>query len=394
MRVPVPIVANTVDGRQIFYRDRKRYWWWLSVLSPGVPAIAVGLFVATGGAIWTALMPLVIYYLLIPLVDWAVGEDFDNPPEEVVAQLESDNYYRALLFLSLPVFFTSFFAVAWLVGTHPLPFWVFLALTLGAGAASGSGLTVGHELGHKHPRLDRAGAKLICALTGYAHFCIEHNRGHHSEVATPEDIASARLGENVWRFALRELPGALKRGWYWEKRRLAAKGFGFWTWHNDLLQGYAITLLIATILLAAFGWIMIPFLIIHHISGWLQLTFANYVEHYGLKRDRRADGRYAPCEPRHSWNTNHIISNLMLFHLQRHSDHHANPLRPYQALRDFKDLPRLPSGYPGCFVLAAIPPLWFHIMDRKVLDWAGGRLDATNLLPTAADHYQTRFATV
>ena len=384
--------APSHSAEMTAYRDRKRYWWILSVLSPAVPAFSVLLYITTEGSTWAILGPLLMYYALIPLVDWLIGEDFDNPPEEVVEQLSSDNYYRLLLFVSIPVFFVSFFAVAWLVGTHPMPIWAYVAAALGAGAASGAGLTVAHELGHKHSRLDRAGAKLVCALTGYAHFCIEHNRGHHSEVATPEDIASARLGESVWRFALREIPGAVRRGWYWERRRLAAKGLGFWTWRNDLLQGYALASVIAACLVFLFGPIILPFLILHHLSGWLQLTFANYVEHYGLKREKRADGRYRPCEPRHSWNTNHIVSNLMLFHLQRHSDHHANPLRPYQALRDFKDLPRLPSGYPGCFVLAAIPPLWFWVMDTKVVDWAGGRLEATNLSPSAAGRYHARFA--
>ena len=105
---------------------------------------------------------------------------------------------------------------------------------------------------------------------------------------------------------------------------------------------------------------------------------ANYVEHYGLKRARRADGKYEPCRPIHSWSTNHIFSNLLLFHLQRHSDHHANPMRPYQALRDFEALPRLPSGYPGCLVLAFIPPLWFHVMNPKVMAWAEGDIDRVN----------------
>ena len=156
------------------------------------------------------------------------------------------------------------------------------------------------------------------------------------------------------------------------------KGFSFWHWQNDVLQGYAITLVIGIALIAAFGWIMLPFLMLHHVVGWLQLTGANYIEHYGLKRDLKENGRYAPCEPRHSWNTNHIVSNLMLFHLQRHSDHHANPMRPYQSLRNFEDLPRLPSGYPGCFGLAYLPPLWFKIMNPKVLDWADGDMSKVN----------------
>ena len=154
---------------------------------------------------------------------------------------------------------------------------------------------------------------------------------------------------------------------------------------NDILQGYAITLGIAAVLLAIFGWVMVPFLLIHHATGWYGLTQANYVEHYGLKRKKLENGRYEPCAPHHSWNTNHICSNLLTFHLQRHSDHHANPQRPYQVLRNFPDLPRLPSGYPGCYGLAAIPPLWFRVMNPKVLEWADGDMDKINLQPGKFD---------
>jgi alkane 1-monooxygenase len=131
-------------------------------------------------------------------------------------------------------------------------------------------------------------------------------------------------------------------------------------------------------LIAAFGWKVLPFILAHHFLGWYALTQANYVEHYGLLREKLPNGRYQPVEPRHSWNTNHIVSNLMTFHLQRHSDHHANPMRPYQSLRDFADIPRLPNGYTGMFALAAIPPLWFRVMDPRALAWAGGDVGKLN----------------
>ncbi len=379
-------VSQSQTGERIEYRDGKRWLWLLSVLSPSMPFLAV-LLLAAGGPAWFALLPVVIYFGLVPLLDWLIGEDGHNPPEAVIEQLSEDQFYRALLFLSVPVFYASFFASIWAIATLDLPLWACLALIIGAGVASGSGLTVGHELGHKPKALDQLGAKLINALTGYAHFCIEHNRGHHMMVATPEDPASARLGESIYRFALRELPGTAVRGWAMERERLAKKGLGFWHWRNDLLQGYALTLAIAAALISAFGWIVLPFLILHHFIGWLQLTLANYVEHYGLLRARKPNGKYEPCQPHHSWNTNHIASNLMLFHLQRHSDHHANPLRPYQALRNFNELPRLPSGYPGCYKLALIPPLWRRVMDPKVMKWAGGDLAKVNVDPKWASHY-------
>jgi alkane 1-monooxygenase len=135
----------------------------------------------------------------------------------------------------------------------------------------------------------------------------------------------------------------------------------------------------------------LPFIVIHHFYAWYGLTQANYVEHYGLMRQRLPNGRYELPEPRHSWNTNHIYSNLISFHLQRHSDHHANALRPYQALRDFREVPRLPSGYPGSFGLAAIPPLWFKVMDPKLMEWAGGDLTKINVDPKRRERLYAKY---
>ncbi len=156
-----------------------------------------------------------------------------------------------------------------------------------------------------------------------------------------------------------------KRGWRNEAERLTRRGEPVWSVNNEILQGFALTLVVAAGLIALFGWKVAPFIVAHHFLGWYALTQANYVEHYGLLREKLPNGRYQAVEPRHSWNTNHIVSNLMTLHLQRHSDHHANPMRPYQSLRDFDDIPRLPNGYTGMFGLAAIPPLWFRVMDPK-----------------------------
>ena len=169
------------------------------------------------------------------------------------------------------------------------------------------------------------------------------------------------------------------------------QGKSVWSVENDVLQGYAITFVVGAVIVAAFGWKMLPFLLIHHLTSWYGLTQANYVEHYGLLRQKLPNGRYEAVQPRHSWNTNHIVSNLLTFHLQRHSDHHANALRPYQALRDFPDLPRLPSGYPGMYALAAIPPLWFAVMDPKVMAWAGGDLSKVNVHKRARARLERKY---
>jgi len=196
------------------------------------------------------------------------------------------------------------------------------------------------------------------------------------------------MGESIYRFALRELPGGMRRAWAIEAERLAGTGRARWTMHNTILQSYAVTLALQGSLVLAWGWVMLPFLAVHNAVAWWQLTSANYVEHYGLLRESLHGStpgalRYEAPQPHHSWNTNHLVTNLVLFHLQRHSDHHAHPSRRYQSLRHFENLPQLPSGYFGMFPLAYMPPLWFRVMDARLLGlpFVQGDLNKVNLDP-------------
>ncbi len=384
-------VAQSADGNTVRYVDRKRYWWLLSLTGGFYPPLAIAMYFATGGNPFTMLFPLLYTFVAIPIIDAIMGEDPHNPPEEVVRPMARDNYYRALLYVGIVLLFVNFLVVAWFLGTHRLPWWAYTVLALGTGFQSSGAILLGHELGHKNNRADRIAAQVSNGLVGYGHFCIEHNVGHHVHVATPEDCASARMGESIYKFVLREIPGAFKRGWHHERERLSKLGFAPFTWRNHILTSWLLTLSIGVALAVTFGWIIVPFLIIHHTYAWYGLTQANYVEHYGLLRQQMPGGRYGACKPRHSWNTNHVFSNLLTFHLQRHSDHHANALRPYQTLRDFEDLPRLPSGYPGSFGLAAFPWLWFKVMDPKLLRWANGDITKINVDPAKKDRLFAKY---
>jgi alkane 1-monooxygenase len=370
--------GTNTRGETVSYRDGKRYLWLFSLFLPLVPILSFAIYFANGGALAATLIPVVFVFVFVPIADAALGEDTHNPPGEVVGAMEADPYYRRMAIATIPLYWASYFASVAFVGTQDLPWWSYLALILGVGTINGGAIALGHELGHKADRADQILGSLTNNVVGYAHFRIEHNRGHHTWVATPEDPASSRFGESIYAFMLRELPGAFVRGWRNEAERLQKRGRSAWSVDNEILQGFALTIAVAVALIAIFGWKVLPFILAHHFIGWYALTQANYVEHYGLLRQKLANGRYEPCAPRHSWNTNHIFSNLITFHLQRHSDHHANPMRPYQSLRDFDDVPRLPSGYPGMYVLAAIPPLWFRVMNPKVLAWAGGDMSKIN----------------
>jgi len=384
--------ATDAAGRTIVWRDRKRVAWLLSVVYPLVPLVGIAAHAATGAPIALAL-PLAIGYGLMPLLDALIGEDPNNPPEAVVPQLEADRYYRWLTWLSVPLYFLTLIVCAWWAGTQDLPWWALGVLAYVAGVNAGMGLTTGHELGHKRERVEQWLARLILAVPAYGHFTIEHGRGHHRQVATPEDSASARMGESIYRFALRELPGGIRRAWRLETERLAALGHGPWCRHNTMLQSYAASVLLQGGLLLAFGPVMLAFLAVHNPVAWWQLTSANYVEHYGLLRARLPGGGYEAPLPQHSWNTNHLVTNLALFHLQRHSDHHAHASRRYQSLRDFPDLPRLPSGYFGMFTLAYFPRLWFRVMDARLLalPHVRGDLAKVNVDPRRRARLEARY---
>jgi alkane 1-monooxygenase len=383
-------LAVTAAGTSLSYVDGKRYWWLASLSGPLVPAFSIAAYLQFNSAL-LLLIPLVYILGWIPLADSLFGEDTHNPPDEVVPLMASDRFYKWLLYVDVGLLYASFLLAAWLVGTHELPLWALLGFTLGVALTSADAILIGHELGHKQNRVDQILARVALALVGYGHFTIEHNRGHHVHMATPEDCASSRMGESVYRFACRELPGALRRGWCLERQRLHKLGHGACSAHNEILQTGALTVAVAAILMAAFGVGILLFVVLHHLYAWYGLTQANYVEHYGLLRGKLASGRYEPPGPRHSWNTNHIYSNLISFHLQRHSDHHAHPTRPYQVLRDSPDLPRLPSGYPGCFGLAMIPSLWFKTMDPRLLAWASGDINRINVDPARREQLHARY---
>jgi alkane 1-monooxygenase len=376
--------AALPDGGQITYIDKKRWFWMLSLVYSILPFAGIIPHAMTGNEWWLAL-PLLFVYVVGPILDWLLGEDQNNPPQEVISQLEQDKYYRHLTYACVPLHFISFLAAASYAATQDLGIGGFLGLAIVAGLASGLAINTAHELGHKNSRIEKLLAKIVLALPAYGHFTVDHNLGHHRNVSTPADPASSRMGETIYKFAVREIPGAFFEAWSLEKDRLARRGRSAWHPNNQILQSFSITALISLALLLAFGWIVIPFLLLHNFFAWWQLTSANYVEHYGLLRQKDASGKYERCQPHHSWNSNHIYSNLVLLHLERHSDHHTHPTRRYQSLRHYDDLPSLPSGYFGTYLLAYVPKLWFRVMDRRLLalPQVQGDLDRLNIDPAA-----------
>jgi len=372
------------NGEAVHYVDRKRWLWLLSVAYPLQPFVAIWLHFITGNELWF-LLPIFVNFVVAPLLDWLIGEDRNNPPEAVVMQLDQDLYYRRLTYVVVPLHFVTLIGSAWYAGTQSLSWWAFALIAYVAGTTAGLAINTGHELGHKNSKFEKLLAKVVLAVPAYGHFSIEHNRGHHKDVSTPSDPASARMGESIYKFARREIPGAFRRAWQVERERLVLRGKPVWHHSNPILQSYAISLALSFLLIVLIGWKAVPFLLVHNAFAYWQLTSANYIEHYGLLRERDTRGRYEKCQPHHSWNSNHVLSNLILFHLERHSDHHSQPLRRYQSLRHFDDLPSLPNGYFGMYLLSYVPWLWFRVMDKRLMELTHvqGDLDKVNIDPDA-----------
>jgi alkane 1-monooxygenase len=211
-------------------------------------------------------------------------------------------------------------------------------------------------------------------------------------VATPEDPASSRFGESFWAFLPRTMAGSLKSAWEIEARRLRRNGQPVWSLRNNNLNAWAMTVALFGGLTIWLGWTVLPFLLLQAFVGASLLEVVNYLEHYGLLREKRADGTYERCQPKHSWNSNHIVTNVFLYQLQRHSDHHANPTRSYQSLRHFDEAPQLPTGYAGMIVLAYFTPLWFKIMNPKVVAHYQGDMRLANIKPEIRDAVIARYA--
>ena len=349
------------------------YWIWLIPVL-GIPLSYHWSLGSAHADAWAWLVITVVFGV-IPLLDFVVGRDPANPDErDEVPALEAQGYYRLLSLATVPLLLAMLVWSAWIFVSYAGWSWVGqLGWVLSVGTVMGAiGITVSHELIHKDAVLEQNAGGLLLAAVCYAGFKVEHVRGHHVHVSTPEDASSSRFGQSLYAF----LPHAYKHNflnaWRLEAERLQRRGLPALHWRNELIWWYAISALLLLGFSLAFGWLGGLFFLGQALMAFTLLEIVNYVEHYGLHRRKLDNGRYERTTPHHSWNSNFLLTNLFLFHLQRHSDHHAYAKRRYQVLRHFDDSPQLPNGYAGMIVLALFPPLWRAIMDPKVRAYYAG----------------------
>lgn len=312
-------------------------------------------------------LPLVYSFVIIPgaeLFYKPVTENLTAAEEEMARK---NRIYDWMLYLIVPLQYAALVYYLYSVSTSSLSWWELLGRTLSMGLLCGTfGINVAHELGHRTKKYEQVLAKILLASSLYMHFFIEHNKGHHKHVATPQDPSSARRGEPLYFFYVRTMLFSYISAWRIANDDMRKKGKSVFSLSNEMLQAQLWQIALVEFIYLFFGLLPMLAFIAAAFTGALLLETVNYIEHYGLQRKETTPGKYERALPIHSWNSSHPLGRIMLFELSRHSDHHYFASRPYQLLRHHEAAPQLPTGYPGSMILSLFPPLWFRVMDRRI----------------------------
>lgn len=324
------------------------------------------LFAVYWGGIWS-FSTVIITFGIVPILELIVPQPTKNFTSEDESSRLSNRFFDWLIYLNLPLHFLLLWAYFSTLANDLLMTYEIVGMTLSVGiVVSTVGINVAHELGHRKEKYEQLMSKILLMTALYMHFFIEHNRGHHKNVATDEDPATSRVGESVYAFWVRSTKDSYLDAWKLENERLRKNGAAVFSLQNEMIWYHIIQALYLTSVGLLFGWKIILFAIAVAIIGFLLLECVNYIEHYGLRRKKLPSGRYENVQPKHSWNSNHEVGRILLYELTRHSDHHFKSTRKYQVLRHFDESPQLPYGYPNSILLALVPPLWFRLMNKKV----------------------------
>ncbi|MDB4505710.1 MAG: alkane 1-monooxygenase [Saprospiraceae bacterium] len=310
---------------------------------------------------------VILAFAIIPLLDHFYSSSEKNLTEQEEGSKLSTIIFDWLLYSNIPILWGLIWFFFSTISAGGLETFEMVGMTWSIGIiVSTIGINVAHELGHRVKKSEQLMSKSLLLSALYMHFFIEHNKGHHKNIATDEDPASSRLNENLYAFWVRSTIGGYKSAWSLETAKLKKQGVSFFSFKNEMLVFQLVQVTYLVFVGLYFGWFVVPFAIIIAITGFLLLETVNYIEHYGLRRKKLASGRYENVTIQHSWNSNHEMGRIFLYELTRHSDHHFKSTRKFQVLRHFDDSPQLPYGYPGSMLISFLPPLWFKLMNDKV----------------------------
>ena len=321
-------------------------------------------FTHTGLSCWLAML---YTWVFIPIVELFLKPDKRNLDQVEEAMAKQNVVYYYILYFVVVLQFTSLLMFFNSLKENSLSYLDIIGRTMTMGLLCGTfGINVAHELGHRVNRFEQLLAKTLLLSSLYMHFFIEHNKGHHKHVATPDDPSTAKYGQSVYAFWPQTLVGTYMSAWKISIADLKKINKPFWSFYNEMLVFQLIQLAFVLLIFIFWGLMTAILFVCAAFIGGLLLESVNYIEHYGLSRKKTTVTSYERVQPHHSWNSNHVLGRLMLFELSRHSDHHYLASRKYQILRNLDDAPQMPTGYPGMILLSLFPPAWFYIMHKEL----------------------------
>lgn len=303
----------------------------------------------------------------IPLLEILLPINTDNYDDDEIKSKLANKIYDFLLYLNIPIVYGLLLFSILTILKSELETYEIIGTILSLGIVFGAnGINVAHELGHRKTRWERILGKILLIPSHYTHFFVEHNLGHHLHVSTPDDPSTAKYNQNLYAFWYQTITGTYKKAWQIQMKLNKVNKVSFFSIYNDMFWFSIIQVVYLGILAYFFGTLGFVIALFSGIIGFLLLETINYIEHYGLKRNRLASGRYERVTEKHSWNSNHIMGRIILYELTRHSDHHYRASKKYQILEYHDVSPQMPFGYPTSMVLSLFPPLWFAIMNKRV----------------------------
>jgi len=335
-----------------------------------VYTIPVTAFVAFSyEGVWTFL-PLIVFFGLVPLLELLVPPDKENMEKKVADDEKNRTIYDYILYGTLPIQVGFLLYFLFIIGDTSYGSLEYVGRITAMGFMCGViGINVGHELGHRHARWEQFLGEILLLTSLNTHFLPYHNAGHHRNVATPADSATARKNELLFVYWFRSHFGSYLEAWQLENQRLKSEGKPWYSINNRMVVYSIANITLLSIIYFIFGISVFIAFLGAAAFGILLLETVNYIEHYGLLRKKNEHGRYEPVRHHHSWNSDHPIGRTLLFNLSRHSDHHYNGSKKYQILKSHEKSPQMPTGYPGMMLLAVFQPLWFMLMNKKLKEF-------------------------
>ena len=311
-------------------------------------------------------LTVVYTFIFIPILESNTKEYINEYSDDEKKSRNLDPFFDFLLYLNIPIVYGIFFvSLNTLLYTDSISEIIGIILSASIVMAT-NGINVGHELGHRKSLFSRTCSKLLYLPCQYMHFFIEHNYGHHINVATPNDPATAKYKQNLYSFWISSVTKTYISAWRIQLKLLRVSKLSFISLKNDMIFYTLFQISFLIFIYLNYGLIITIYSVFMSVVSFLFLETINYVEHYGLLRKINSNGRYERVKPHHSWNSNHTIGRITLYELTRHSDHHFKSSKKYQVLESIEDSPQLPYGYPTSILISFFPPLWFRIMNPLV----------------------------